>query len=302
MQRAAGTFPIAYGDEILALVRELHAGSEQLPGYDGWIRDHMGGRVVAFRERLLPQIRAFTDLEHLDILDFGCGTGSSTVVLAEQASGSRIVGADLSAPSLTVARARLRHHGMPDVDLVCIPPVGGGTRLPFTDAAFDFVLLNGVLEHVVPFSARADVILEVWRVLRTDGMMFITETPNVLWPIDRHTTGLPLLPWLPSKVSERIAVAAGKHQRGRSWDVRGWRGMTFWEIVKPLRTAGERYEVLNVTRAGNRISPVRVAAEGRKRRVAARALETLAARPLAAFGVPTLAFWPFIEFLCIRKG
>ena len=261
----------------------------------------MGGRVFAFRDRLGPQIRVFTDLAGQDILDFGCGTGSSTVVLAEQAVGARIVGVDLSAPSLAIAQQRLRFHGISSVAFHCIPPIDARNRLPFSSASFDFVLLNGVLEHVAPFAARAEVIREVWRVLRRDGLMFISETPNPLWPIDRHTTGLPLIPWLPSRLSERIAIAFGKHQRGRSWDVRGWRGMTYWEIVRPLRATAGGYEVLNVTRGANRISPAPVAGGGAKRRVATRVLETVASRALATRGIPTVALWPFIEFLCIRK-
>ena len=35
------------------------------------------------------------------------------------------------------------------------------------------------------------------RVLRPGGFLFVYESPNRLWPVDHHTTGLPLLPYLP---------------------------------------------------------------------------------------------------------
>ena len=73
---------IDYGPEFLEKVRDMHAGAEELPDYEKWIIDHMGGRVETFRKKLLRQIRAFTRLENADILDFGCGTGSTTVMLA----------------------------------------------------------------------------------------------------------------------------------------------------------------------------------------------------------------------------
>ena len=40
--------PIQYGVEMVQRVERMHAGAEQLPGYAGWIADHLGGRVVAF--------------------------------------------------------------------------------------------------------------------------------------------------------------------------------------------------------------------------------------------------------------
>jgi SAM-dependent methyltransferase len=294
--------PIPYGDAMRRLVEGLHAGSEDLPAYADWIREHLGGRVLAFRERLLPQLLFFTDLHDRDLLDFGCGTGSTTVALCERAPGSRITAVDIEPELLRVARLRLQHHGMEArVVLQHIAPVQRRGDLPFASASFDVVLANGVLEHVVPLAVRPQVVLEMWRLLRPGGVLFISETPNALWPIDRHTTGLPLVPWLPSGVAARLAVAAGRHRREWDLDARGRRGMTFWEIVRPLRQAGERYEVLNVTRAGNRLRPVAIGAASRRRRLGRLVIEGLLGKPLGALGVPTVALAPFLEYLCLRK-
>lgn len=299
------TYPVAHDDAFLEAVLDFHAGAEQLPGFAGWIHDHMGGRVVEFRRRLLPQILAFTDLRDQDVLDFGCGTGSTTVVLAEAAPASRITGIDIDAAGLEIARARLRHHGLAErVSLRQVGPVSRAGDLPLPAVSFDFILANGVLEHVVPFAVRPQVVLEMWRLLRPGGRLFVSETPNPLWPVDRHTTGLPLVPWLPSRAAARLAVAFGKHRPGADLDARGRRGMSYWEVVRPLRRAGERFEVLNVTEAANRLLPAGPepgTRPGLKRRLGTFVLESVAGKPLAALGVPTVALGPFLEFLCLRK-
>src|SRR5690349_9505728 len=47
----------------------------------------------------------------MTILDAGCGAGYNSLVLAIANPGARIVGIDLSAKSIEVARARMAHHG-----------------------------------------------------------------------------------------------------------------------------------------------------------------------------------------------
>lgn len=290
---------IEYGEEMQRRVRDLHAGAETLPGYERWIAEHLGGRVVDFRRRLLPQILAFTDLRGLDVLDFGCGTGSTTVALAERAPASRITAVDIDAASLEIARLRFLHHGLAErIAVQAIQPVTRPGHLPFEDASFDFVLANGVLEHVVPYASRPVVLREVWRLVRPGGLFFVSETPNPLWPVDRHTTGLPFVPWMPSRLAYRVAVACGRHRPGTDLDARGRRGMTFWEIVRPLADC----EVLNLTRTGNRLQPGGPATPpSARRRIGTFVLERVVGRALAAAGVPALALGPFIEYLCLRK-
>jgi len=303
--KTSADYPIDYGPEFLAKVRQMHSAAVGLPAYESWIVDHMGGRVETFRRRLLRQISAFTDLQGADILDFGCGTGSTTVMLAEASAGGRISAADIDPLSLEMARMRFEHHGISSrVSILAIDPVEKEGDLSLDSGTFDFVLMNGVLEHVVPFGNRAAVILEAWRMLRTGGLLFISETPNSLWPVDRHTTGLPFIPWLPSWAAHRYAVALGRHHENGDLDSRGRRGMTYWGITRPLRKAGHGFRVLNITRTGNRLLPAGPP-DGedlsRGRRFAAFVLENIMGRVLSPLGIPVTAFGPFIEYLCLKK-
>jgi len=50
------------------------------------------------------------------ILDAGCGTGYQSLVLAEANPGATIIGVDLSEPSISLARERLKYHGFENAE------------------------------------------------------------------------------------------------------------------------------------------------------------------------------------------
>jgi SAM-dependent methyltransferase len=111
--------------------------------------------------------------------------------------------------------------------LVLIPYSAG---LPFGNEMFDFVLANGVFEHIPP--PRSNYVREVWRVLKPGGCLIISESPNKYLPKDYHTTGgLWFIPWLPSRLARRYAVWRGRFGKGKDWVTSGWRGVGYYEIV-----------------------------------------------------------------------
>jgi 2-polyprenyl-6-hydroxyphenyl methylase/3-demethylubiquinone-9 3-methyltransferase len=94
------------------------------------------------------------------IADLGCGGGLLAVPLA--ARGARLLGLDLSVPSLREARARAGPGSLflrADV-----------RRTPLADASTDLVLLADVLEHV-PDWPRA--VAEAARILRRGGALYV---------------------------------------------------------------------------------------------------------------------------------
>lgn len=54
--------------------------------------------------------------EGISILDAGCGSGYTSLILAEANPGARIVGIDLSEQSVALARKRLEYHGFDNVE------------------------------------------------------------------------------------------------------------------------------------------------------------------------------------------
>lgn len=118
------------------------------------------------------------------VLDIGCNHGYGTARIAETAS--RTTGVDVSAQSISVARARYQRSNL-EFRLTT------GETLPFPTASFDCVFGFQVIEHVVDCSA---FLSELRRVLRPGGVTVLT-TPNREIRLDPG-----MRPWNPFHVTE----------------------------------------------------------------------------------------------------
>ncbi|MCC7381515.1 MAG: class I SAM-dependent methyltransferase [Deltaproteobacteria bacterium] len=101
------------------------------------------------------------------ILDYGCGPGIDLVAFGSFSRPSRLVGADVSAPSLVEARDRLALH---EIKAELLHLRDQSPKLPFPDATFDLVHSSGVIHHVEDPVA---VLRELRRVLKPDGQALI---------------------------------------------------------------------------------------------------------------------------------
>jgi SAM-dependent methyltransferase len=123
-----------------------------------WGFNVLGGRKHdAFRQRVV-ELAELCDNE--DVLDAGCGTGLTTLRIAEQYPRCRVYGIDLSPKMIEVARNDAAKRGL-DVEL----RTGSITDLPYPDAAFDVVLTNIMFHHLELVEKRLAV-AEIARVLR----------------------------------------------------------------------------------------------------------------------------------------
>jgi SAM-dependent methyltransferase len=139
-------------------------------------------------------------------LDLGCADGYYASGLAERGAET-VVGLELN-PEVVARASGLPHPE--NVSFLC----GQGELLPFEDGSFDCVLLNEVLEHV--FDEHA-TLREVHRVLRSGGTLAVFS-PNRWFPFEGHGARwssehtlsrrpVPFMPWLPSRIANRVAVA-----------------------------------------------------------------------------------------------
>lgn len=298
-----------YSQAFRDLIVELHRGKEHLPAYQEYIAAHLGGpdsRLSKFERYLYPEISyRCGDLASKRVLDVGCGTGASTAVLAMHSG--KVVAFDIDEKSTRVCQRRLDEHGVSDrVDVVCAPTLEDVAK---GVGRFDLILLNAVIEHV-PLSKtgqRQRLLRTLYDMLDREGYLYINETPNRLWPIDHHTTGLWWIPWSRpgSRWAYDRAVRAGRHldNPGTHSDgplgleERGAWGATFFEIRRYL--SGRSYRVMNSCPGYDRhLSYVR-SQESRKRRM----LDMIAYYAFSKWTkVPITALWPDLAHLVIQKG
>lgn len=134
-------------------------------------------RGEALLERLPPQGT---------ILEVGCGTGG--LLAAAMRAGRSILGVDIAARWLVVARRRLTDLGYP-ANLI----VAEAERLPWPEASFDIVVADSLLEHL---DDPARGLAECRRVLRPGGTIVVWSPNRFTVTTDPHL-GLWGLGWLP---------------------------------------------------------------------------------------------------------
>jgi SAM-dependent methyltransferase len=148
------------------------------------------------QDRRLALIRRYAPLEGRRILDIGCGIGTYVSKLRE--FSDQVCGVDIEE-----GRLRRGARSLPGLALAA------SEHLPFTDSAFDLVLLNEVLEHV---QDDACTLREACRVTTAGGRIVI-YTPNRLYPFETHGVylgrryvfgNIPLVNYLPGLLRRRL--------------------------------------------------------------------------------------------------
>lgn len=121
----------------------------------------------AERDSLLPGIAEFLgDLHGKRVIEYGCGLGKLTVLLAR--SGADVTAVDLSEQSIEAARRRAQLTGVErDITFVAAP----GESLPFEDASFDIAFGKAVLHHLDAATGAQ----ELARILRPGGRAAFSE-------------------------------------------------------------------------------------------------------------------------------
>jgi SAM-dependent methyltransferase len=99
------------------------------------------------------------------VLDFGCGYGRTLAELA-RAGYTNLTGIDFSEPLIERGRAE-----SPGLDLLAYP----GGPLPFDDNAFDAALMLGVFTCIIETKAQALALIELKRVLRPGGVLYVND-------------------------------------------------------------------------------------------------------------------------------
>ena len=155
-------------DDVVSLrVRQQY---EENP-YPRWVRAGAAPpptTIEAYLQRRFPgaPIRPLEADGPLDILVAGCGTGRSTIELAQHFTDARFLAADLSTASLAYAKRKTPAALAPRIDFVQADIL----KLDTLGRSFDVINASGVLHHMAePFAA--------WQLLagllRPSGLMHV---------------------------------------------------------------------------------------------------------------------------------
>ena len=141
-------------------------------GYDASAAS--GGLAAAEEYRIRRLLEIAGDVRGRRVLDLGCGRGELALLLA-RAGAAEVVGAEVSADALRVARDTLKPH--PEAARVTLREIPASGSLPFPDGRFDDVVLADVVEHL-PDEVLRHALAEVRRILRPGGRVLIHTMPN----------------------------------------------------------------------------------------------------------------------------
>jgi len=103
------------------------------------------------------------------IMDVGCGSGATAIVLAQEFPESGIVGMDLSEPLLRLATQTAQAAGLDDRVRF---ETGDAERISHEDDSFD-VVLNLNMVHIV--EQPIQMLDEIERILVPEGLLFIVD-------------------------------------------------------------------------------------------------------------------------------
>ncbi|MDQ3069606.1 MAG: class I SAM-dependent methyltransferase [Acidobacteriota bacterium] len=191
-----------------------------------WLREAMESRGQKWRSVVsLSFDRTRADFHHLvpvephhAVLDYGCGLGS--ILFGLQPHAAQVVGIDQSLYRARLINTRAKAIGASNVMGIC---AGNSPHLPFPDASFDLVVMNGVLEWTPraqegkPSDVHARVLREVARVLKPGGALYLAIENRYgyryLWGRrDSHNAGkkLPYVTVLPRALADLYTRAASR--------------------------------------------------------------------------------------------
>ena len=115
------------------------------------------------------------------ILDLGCGTGSTTIMLKQAFKDAEVIGIDLSPQMLVMAEYKARQAGL---NIQWLHQIAEATD--FADGEFDVVTASLLFHETPPHIAKA-ILQESYRLLAPGGQVII---------LDGHQKTLRKTPWL----------------------------------------------------------------------------------------------------------
>ncbi|MDY7023506.1 MAG: class I SAM-dependent methyltransferase [Cyanobacteriota bacterium] len=157
------TYPDYYQSQNFHGIERGYLNSEAAVSYDAVTQHVLPPSEAIVRQGIIERVQ----VQPQRILDLGCGTGSTTVILKQAFPEAEVIGLDLSPYMLAAAQAKAANleikfcHGMAE-------------QTGFPDRSFDLVSAS-LLFHETPPEISQKIIQESFRLLRVGGEMIVLD-------------------------------------------------------------------------------------------------------------------------------
>lgn len=159
------TYPTYYSSQNFHGIEGGYLNVSAAVSYDPITQYALPPGETLVRQSLLDAIQA----QPRRILDLGCGTGSTTLLLKQAFPQAEVIGLDLSPPMLVVAE-----HKAEQAKLAIQWRHGNAEHTGFPDAAFDLVTAS-LLFHETPPAVSQAILRECYRLLTVGGEVVILD-------------------------------------------------------------------------------------------------------------------------------
>ncbi len=162
---------------------DLDSSQNSLPNLAAGVPAGQGQLILHRRARLVESI---LNQPGGHLLDFGCGNGAQTLLLAP--SFEQTTGVDINEAFLSGFRHAIKTYAHPErIEALAT----GGQPVDLPAESVDVATSFTVLEHVPDEMA---VLKDLHRLLKPGGRLILT-VPNRWWIFETHGADLPFLPW-----------------------------------------------------------------------------------------------------------
>jgi len=167
-----------------------------------YVERHSFMRYNRSASSIVPWLAANIELTDSVVVEIGCGTGSTTAVLAQCCRS--VHGYDIDPGVVGVCLTRLEAMGLENASAVAHEParLQEAVMAEHSPESADVVMLYAVVEHQT-WSERAEALENAWTLLRPGGVLAVIEAPNRLTYFDWHTSQIPFFQQLPIELQAR---------------------------------------------------------------------------------------------------
>ncbi|BAY23839.1 type 11 methyltransferase [Calothrix sp. NIES-2100] len=182
-QRSDVVIPSYYSNHKFRGIEGGYLNPKVVVSYDAIMQYLLPPNETLVRQALINAIQ----VQPRRILDLGCGTGSTTLMLKHAFPQAEVIGLDLSAYMLVIA-----DHKATSAGLDILWRHGNAQKTAFPDAAFDLVTTS-LLFREIPTTVSQAIVQECFRLLVVGGQLLI---------LDSHQKALRQLEWLNDVIEE----------------------------------------------------------------------------------------------------